>query len=231
LANLARAADCFLVAISCSSRLATGPEVPRTRPGAAHRPYEHAGWARPQQDRATGHREWRAHTRRRRAVVPDDDCRCSQAHQHKRQRGMSRIPPRRHRPGLKLADGRDGVVYSSVAEWGYYSNRQKVRVAVAGDPYTGRVGVVQRTSLEGGEVVHVVQFQGEPGDYPPAAKPTAYCDLRRDAKRAHYVRPEHRAAGTGSQTVRKSLDRGGDGGRQRAGGPDGRLGWPAVAVP
>ena len=84
------------------------------------------------------------------------------------------IAPRRHRPGLNIADGRNGVVYSSFSEWGFYGNGQAVRVLPPDDPYAGRVGTVQRTFLEGGELVHVVAFHGEPGDYPPAPNPTAY---------------------------------------------------------
>jgi hypothetical protein len=78
-------------------------------------------------------------------------------------------------PGRKPADGRDGVVYSPRSEWGYYNNGHKVRVVLPGDPFTGRVGAVQRTFLDdGGDMVHVVQFIGEPGDYPPGPNQKAY---------------------------------------------------------
>ncbi len=76
--------------------------------------------------------------------------------------------------GRRLSDGPDGVVYSSRMEWGYYNKGHAVRVVAGGDPYTGRVGTVLRTFLERGEMVHVVQFAGEPGDNPPAPNPTAY---------------------------------------------------------
>ena len=92
------------------------------------------------------------------------------------------------RSGRRLADGRDGIVYSSRTEWGYYNNGHKVRVLPPNDPYSGRVGTVQRTFLEGGEMVHVVQFVGEPGDYPPAVHPTAY-----------YVADELKSAEVGPQ--------------------------------
>jgi hypothetical protein len=77
-------------------------------------------------------------------------------------------------PGRRLSDGRDGVVYSPRSEWGYFNKGHQVRVVVPGDPYSGRVGVVQRTFLDGGDMIHVVQFQPEPDDYPPLANPFAY---------------------------------------------------------
>ena len=57
-------------------------------------------------------------------------------------------PIRHYRPGAALADGRDGIVYSSSGEWGFYDRGQKVRVVLNGDPFTGRVGTVQRNLLE-----------------------------------------------------------------------------------
>ncbi len=56
-----------------------------------------------------------------------------------------------------------------------YNEGQKVRVVLPGDPYTGRVGFVQRTFRhDGDQLVYVVQFRGEPDDYPRALFVTAY---------------------------------------------------------
>jgi hypothetical protein len=71
-------------------------------------------------------------------------------------------------------DGRDGAVYSSRVEWGHYSKGHQVRVLPPHDPYAGRVGTVQSTFLDGGEMVHVVEFIGQPGDNPPLPYLTAY---------------------------------------------------------
>ena len=94
----------------------------------------------------------------RRSVVRSNGRTNTAARQHERHRRVSGyIAPRRHRPGLNIADGRNGVVYSSFSEWGFYGNGQAVRVLPPDDPYAGRVGTVQRTFLEGGELVHVVR--------------------------------------------------------------------------
>ena len=90
----------------------------------------------------------------------------------------------------------DGVVYSSYSEWGYYNNGHQVLVLPPDDPYAGRVGIVQRTFLEAGEMVHVVQFHGEPGDGPPAPNPTAY-----------YMADELKSAETGARHVTTKTQR------------------------
>lgn len=52
------------------------------------------------------------------------------------------------------------------AQFGYHANGAVVRVAVAGDPYRGRVGTVIRSYNDAGEMVHVVEFgDGENADY------------------------------------------------------------------
>lgn len=95
-------------------------------------------------------------------------------------------------PARRRVDGRDGIVYSPRTEWGYYNNGHEVRVVVPGDPYTGRIGTVQRTFLDdGGDMVHVVRFCGEPGDYPPGPYQTAY-----------YFADELRSAEVGTATTK-----------------------------
>ncbi|OBF96338.1 hypothetical protein A5773_12995 [Mycobacterium sp. 852014-52450_SCH5900713] len=98
-------------------------------------------------------------------------------------------------PARRLADGRDGVVYSSRSEWGYYNNGHEVRVVLPNDPYTGRVGTVERTFLDdGGDMVHVVLFRAERGDYPPGPHQTAY-----------YFADELKSAEVGTATTKPSV--------------------------
>jgi hypothetical protein len=52
------------------------------------------------------------------------------------------------------------------------------RVLSPHDPYAGRIGTLVRLIADERGLVYVVQFHGEPGDYPPMCKPTAY--YRRD---------------------------------------------------
>jgi hypothetical protein len=54
----------------------------------------------------------------------------------------------------------------------------RVQVVLPGDPYTGRVGTVDRIISDDEGLIYVVRFAGEPGDYPPMTNPTAY--YRRD---------------------------------------------------
>lgn len=48
----------------------------------------------------------------------------------------------------------------------YYPPRTRVRVIVAGDPFTGRLGVVDETRNDAGDMVHRVAFRdGGRADY------------------------------------------------------------------